>query len=113
MAAAASRLMTKDGLLLLDRLRPVDQAVDGGRAVAALAAQHVGGLAGEGAEGDLAVDALGEVAGERGLARAGIAEQAEDLRPPAFSQAGTRLKRLVLLRRPFHPIRPAPCERQS
>ena len=60
--------------------RAVDQAVDGGGAAAALAAHHRGRLAGEGGELDLAVDVLGDVAGERGLAGAGIAEQAEHLR---------------------------------
>ena len=67
--------------LLAALARPVDQAVDGGGAVAALAAHHAGGLAGEGREQNLAVDALGDVLGERGLAGAGIAEQAEDRRP--------------------------------
>jgi hypothetical protein len=57
---------------------PVDQAVDGGGAGATLAAHDTRGLAGEGREQDLAVDALGEVLGERRLARSGIAEEAED-----------------------------------
>ena len=68
------------GHFLAALARAVDQAVDGGGALAALAAHHRGRLAGEGGELHLAVGVLGEVAGERGLAGAGIAEQAEDLR---------------------------------
>ena len=45
---------------------------------AALAAHDQRGLAGEGREQHLAVDAFGDVPGERGLAGARIAEQAED-----------------------------------
>ena len=72
----------------------VDQAVNGGGALAALAAHHQRGLAGEGREQHLAVDRLGEVAGEGGLAGAGIAEQPEGLRRAALpglalSQAAT------------------------
>ena len=40
-------------------------------------------LAGEGREQHLAVDALGDVLGERGLAGAGIAEQPKDRGAPA------------------------------
>jgi len=60
------------------RSRPVDQAVDGAGAGATLAAHDARRLAGEGREQDLAVDALGEVLGERRLARSGIAEEAKD-----------------------------------
>jgi hypothetical protein len=60
-------------------LQPVDEAVDGGGVEAALAAHDVGGLAREGREGHLAVDAGCEVAGERGLAGPGVTVQAEDL----------------------------------
>src|SRR5262249_55951890 len=52
--------------------RLVDQAVDGGGAGATLAAHHACRLAGEGRKQDLAVDTLGEVLGERRLARSGI-----------------------------------------
>ena len=53
--------------------------MDGGGAGAALAAHDERGLAGEGGEMHLAVDAVGDVPGERGLAGAGIAEQAKHL----------------------------------
>ena len=62
--------------------RPVDQAVYGGGALAAFAAHHGGRLAGESGELDLAVGMFGQMAGERGLAGAGIAKQAEHLRCP-------------------------------
>ena len=73
------------------------------RPVAALAAHDQRGLAGEGAERDLAVDALGEVAGERGLAGAGIAEQAEDLprsaaARPRLEPGRDRVERGILMR---------------
>ena len=45
----------------------VDQAVDGGGALAAFVTHHQRGLAGEGGEQHLAVDRFGEVAGQRGL----------------------------------------------
>ena len=68
--------------------RPVDERVDGRRAGAALRAHHQRRLAGEGGERRLAARAFGDVAGERRLADAGIAEQAEHLglallEPPA------------------------------
>ena len=86
--------------------RAVDQAVDGGGAVAALAAHHQGGLAGEGGELHLAVDAFGDVARQRGLAGAGIAEQAEDRRRAVRAGLGGEpgidgLERVVLLRGKF------------
>ena len=62
--------------------------MDGGRVAAALAAHDVSGLAGEGGE-DHVAGALGDMARERGLAGAGIAEEAKDLGSPAFSQAAT------------------------
>ena len=74
--------------------------VDASRA--ALAAHHQGGLAGIGAEGDLAVDALRDVAGERGLAGAGVSEQAEDRTLAAAQPRGNGRERGVLLRRPAH-----------
>ncbi len=80
----------------------VDQAVNGGGALAALAAHHQRRLAGEGREQHLAVDLLGEVAGQRGLAGAGIAEQAEGLRRAALPGLGLepsrdRLERGILM----------------
>ena len=48
------------------------------------------------------VTLFGDVAGERRLAGAGIAEQAKHLRSPAFSQAATAVSALVLLGRPLH-----------
>ena len=70
---------------------------------AALAAHDQRGLAGEGREQHLAVDALGDVPRERGLAGARIAEQAEQLRRAAraglgFQPVGNRVERLILLR---------------
>ena len=78
--AGPERLMAKSGPPSSDSRGAVDHRVDGRGLVAALLAQDRGRLAGEGAEGDLALDRLGDVAGERGLAGAGIAEQAEQLR---------------------------------
>ena len=78
--AGASSHRSKRGDFLAALARPVDQRVDGGGAAAALAAHHRGRLAGEGGELHLAVGVLGQMAGERGLAGAGIAEQAEHLR---------------------------------
>src|SRR5262249_26941240 len=69
--------------LLAALARLVDPAVNGGGALATLAAHHAGRLAGEGRKQDLAVDALGEVLGERRLARSGITEEAKDRGPPA------------------------------
>jgi hypothetical protein len=60
--------------------RLVDEAVDRGCAVGAFGAHHQRGLAGEGRELHLAIDAGRDVLGERGLAGARIAEQAEKLR---------------------------------
>ena len=89
--------------LLAALARPVDQAMDRARAGAALAAHHHRGLAGEGGEMHLAVDALGDVAGERGLAGAGIAEQPEYLARAArglfYQPIGNRLERGILMRR--------------
>jgi hypothetical protein len=51
--------------------------------VAALAAHHTGGLAGEGRKQNLAVDAVCEMFGERRLAGSGITEQAEYRCAPA------------------------------
>src|SRR5262245_4556418 len=53
------------------------------------------------AEQNLAVDALGDVLGKRGLAGAGIAEQAEDRRTPArhsLEPVRSRAQRGVLMR---------------
>ena len=60
--------------------RAVDEAVDCRGVPAAFAAHHARRLAGEGSEFHLAVGLVGDVAGKRGLAGAGIAEQTEDLR---------------------------------
>ena len=83
--------------------RPVDQRMDGGGALAAFAAHHRGRLAGEGGELHLAVGVLGEVAGERGLAGAGIAEQAEHLWRAVGARLGLEplgdgFERIVLVR---------------
>ena len=68
----------------------VDQAVNGGGAFAALAAHHQRGLAGEGGEQNLAVDRLGEVPRQRGLAGAGVAEQPEGLGRAALPGLGLK-----------------------
>jgi hypothetical protein len=61
-------------------------------------------LAGESREFHLAVDAVRNVARQRGLAGAGIAEQAEDRRRAAFAglcfqPIGDGLQRGILMRR--------------
>ncbi len=93
------------GRLVLHRLlaaRAVDQRMDGARVGGALGAQHLRGLAGEGGELNLPVDMLGEIARKRRLARAGIAEQAENLGTAGLQPSRHRLQRVVLLRREFH-----------
>src|SRR5262249_13623378 len=81
--------------------RLVDQAVDGGGAVATLAAHHARRLAGEGRKQDLAVDVLGEMLGERRLAGSGITEEAKDRRAPArgFEPIRSRGQGGILVRR--------------
>ena len=82
------------GHLVFDRFlapRPVDQRVDGARVDRPLGAQHLRGLAGEGSELHLPVDMLGEIARQRRLAGAGIAEKAQYLRPAVLQPAGDRL----------------------
>ncbi len=77
--------------------------MDGARLAAALVAQDKGGFAGIGAELHVAGDVAGDMAGERGLAGSGIAEQAEDLRRSRFGDpVRHRAQRLFLLRRPVH-----------
>ena len=66
-----------------------------------LRAHHHRRLAGEGGEGGLAVRALGDMAGERRLADAGVAEQAEHLRLAGLQPAADPVDRLGLLARPF------------
>ena len=84
--------------------RAVDQRVDGGGVVATLVAHHQRRLAGEGGILHLAIDAFGDVPRQRGLAGAGIAEQAEDGRRavPAglgLQPVGNGLQRGILMRR--------------
>jgi hypothetical protein len=69
--------------------------------LATLAAHYACRLAGEGREQDFAVDRCGKVAGQRCLARTGIAEQAEDRRASAcvLEPVGSRDEGGVLLRR--------------
>src|SRR5947209_3651580 len=68
--------------------------------VTTLATHDASGLAGKGSEQNLALDAFGNVLGERGLSRAGIAEQTEDRRPTRGVPApiGDRLQCGFLLR---------------
>src|SRR6185312_2399786 len=75
--------------------------MDGRSAVTALPAHDGGGLAGEGGELHLTIDMLGEILGERGLACARIAEQAENLRGVlraglGFEPIANGVERLVL-----------------
>ena len=100
--AALSSLRTKVGPVLVLAAQPVDEAVDGGGVAAALAAHDMGRLAGEGGEDDVAAALLRDMAGERGLAGAGIAEEAEDLRLAGLQPGGDRGQRFVLLGRPLH-----------
>ena len=96
------------GRLVRHRLlaaRPVDQRVDGARIGGALGAQHLRRLAGKGGELHLPIHMLGEIARQRRLAGAGIAEQAEDLRPACLEPPRHRLQGIVLLRRKFHAAR--------
>ena len=110
LAGGAVVVEHEGGAVLVLAARAVDQAVDGAGAAAALAAHHMGGLAGEGGEGDLAAGVLGDVAGERRLAGAGIAEQAEDLAAAGFQPARDGKESGILLRRPEHPTRcPGTC----
>src|SRR5262249_36956970 len=66
-----------------------------------LAAHHARRLAGEGRKQDLAVDALGEMLGERRLAGSGITEEAKDGRAPAggFEPIRSRGQGGILVRR--------------
>ena len=77
---------------------------------ATLAAHHVGGLTGEGGEGDLATGVLGDMAGECRLAGAGVAEQAKDLPVAGLQPARNGGESVILLRRPKHLTRdPGTC----
>jgi hypothetical protein len=57
-------------------------------------------LAGEGAEHDRAIDAFGDMAGERRLAGPGIAEQAKQLRARLFQPGGDGGEGALLLAGP-------------
>src|ERR1700687_2697505 len=75
-----------------------------GGVVAALVAHHQRRLAGEGGEFHLAIDAVGDVARQRGLAGAGIAEQPEHRRRAVLAglclqPVGNGLQRGILMRR--------------
>ncbi len=75
-------------LLLAGFAGAVDQRVNGGGTVAAPAAHHQRGFAGERGVFHVAVDTVGDVPGQGGLAGAGITEQAEHLRCAAFARLG-------------------------
>ena len=81
--------------------RPVDQRMDCRRAGATLRTHHQRRLAGEGGEGGLARRRFGEMAGERRLADAGVAEQAEHLRFARLEPASDLVERARLFARPF------------
>ena len=70
--------------------------------MAPLVAQYERSLAGIGGEDDIAVDGLGDMARERGLAGAGIAEHAEKLRLAALQPARHGGQGHILLGRPAH-----------
>ena len=95
--------------LFLGGAGAVDQRVDGAGILAALLAQDMGGLAGEGAETDIAVNAFGQMPRERGLARAGIAEQTEHLTVAALQPVGGLLQGVILLGGPGHGKVPSNC----
>src|SRR5690606_23781080 len=82
--------------------RPVDQRVDRARIDRALGAQHLRRLSGERGKLHLPVHMLCEVARQRRLAGAGIAEQPENLRLAGLEPARNRLQRLILLRGELH-----------
>jgi hypothetical protein len=93
----------KTRLLLAGFTGAVDQRVDGGGLVATLVAHDEGRLAGEGGEFHLAVDALGDVPRQGGLAGAGKAEQAENRRRAVtagfgFQPIANGLERGILMR---------------
>ena len=102
LAAVALAVEHEGRALLVDAARAVDQRMDGLRAGAALVAQHQRRLAGKGGEDDVAIDGLGDMARQRRLAGAGIAEQAKELRLAGLQPARDGAERGVLLRRPVH-----------
>ena len=79
----------------------IDQRMDRRSADAALGAHHQGRLAGEGGEGRFAARRLGDVARERRLADAGVAEQAEHLRFAGLEPSPDLVERGRLLGRPL------------
>src|ERR1700722_13017819 len=81
--------------------RPVNERVDGRRARAALRSHHQGGFAGEGGERGLAARALGDVARQRRLADARVAEETKHLRLALFEPSADLVDRLGLLARPL------------
>ena len=104
-----ARAVERKGRLQLARLllrllaaRPVDQRVQRARIGAAAVAHHLRGLAGEGGEEHLAAAIVGDLLRQRRLARAGKAEEAEDLRHRRLQPARDGEKRGVLLRGKIH-----------
>ena len=89
-------------LLRFGLARAVDQTVDRAGVTATLGPHDECRLARESREGNLAIDIGGDVLGERGLARSGIAKQPEQLRLAAFQPRGHGFQRRLLLRRPDH-----------
>ena len=61
--------------------------MNGAGALGAAGAQHLGRLAGEGRKQHIAIDILGEMPGQRGLAGAGVAEQPEHRRAAILEPA--------------------------
>ena len=78
--------------------------MDGLGVLRAPRAQHLRRLAGEGCEQDLAIDMFGEMARQRGLARACIAEQAEHRRAAFLEPFRDRLQRGILLGGELHAL---------
>ena len=81
--------------------RAIDEAVNRARVLAALGAHDERRLAGEGCEGDVALDMFGKMPRERRFARSGVSEQPKHLpRAGRFKPARDGGQRLILFGRP-------------
>src|SRR5690606_14852121 len=84
--------------------RAIDQRMEGPGIIRALGAENLGCLPSERCELDRAVDMFRKVTGERGLSRAGIAEQSENWLATFLQPAINCLERRILLRRKLHMV---------